>query len=316
MNQDIIDYVITIAECKSISAAAELLYVSQPSLSRSLSHLESELGVKLFIRTPKGTELTEVGRIYLEYAQKIQVLRKETYSKIKELSQEKNRIIRVGMTLNSASLSSVNVEKEVKKQFPNCDVKIYNIFSKDIEKALKEKIYDFAIGPNCNYSHEFKYRVLRQEPYILLVPQRYDISKYKIIDKESPLPLVNLCELPTMDYVFQDEETFVRKEIDRILQSRKLEIKVKTEVTSSLLAVQAAENKIGCCIVALGHLPYIKNGTKLKAYRIIGNELSAAGLVSLKSKSFSAFERYCIEVINRALLEGEKEIYMSLGAMV
>ena len=60
-----IDYVIAVAECRSISQAAEMLYISQPSLSRYLSNLENELGVNLFVRTLNGTELTEAGKIYL-----------------------------------------------------------------------------------------------------------------------------------------------------------------------------------------------------------------------------------------------------------
>ena len=57
-----IDYVIAVAECKSISQAAEMLYISQPSLSRYLSNLENELGVNLFVRTLNGTELTAAGK--------------------------------------------------------------------------------------------------------------------------------------------------------------------------------------------------------------------------------------------------------------
>ena len=68
-----IDYVIAVAECRSISQAAEMLYISQPSLSRYLSNLENELGVNLFVRTLNGTELTEAGKIYLEYAKEIKL---------------------------------------------------------------------------------------------------------------------------------------------------------------------------------------------------------------------------------------------------
>ena len=70
MERDI-DYVIAVAECGSISQAAEVLYISQPSLSRYLSSLENELGVALFIRTIDGTELTEAGKLYVEYAKEI-----------------------------------------------------------------------------------------------------------------------------------------------------------------------------------------------------------------------------------------------------
>ena len=85
-----IDYVIAVAECKSISQAAEMLYISQPSLSRYLSNLENELGVNLFVRTLNGTELTAAGKIYLEYAKEIKLLKRndelqaETTEKRKE----------------------------------------------------------------------------------------------------------------------------------------------------------------------------------------------------------------------------------------
>ncbi|MFR1061218.1 MAG: LysR family transcriptional regulator [Enterocloster sp.] len=74
MERDI-DYVIAVAECGSISQAAEMLYISQPSLSRYISSLEHDLGVGLFVRTINGTELTEAGKIYLKYAKEIKLLR-------------------------------------------------------------------------------------------------------------------------------------------------------------------------------------------------------------------------------------------------
>ena len=113
-----IDYVIAVAECRSISQAAEMLYISQPSLSRYLSNLENELGVNLFVRTLNGTELTEAGKIYLEYAKEIKLLRSTMDSKIRALKREKKNRIRVGMTLNAASLMAFNITQEVKKKYP------------------------------------------------------------------------------------------------------------------------------------------------------------------------------------------------------
>ena len=62
-----IDYVIAVAECKSISQAAEMLYISQPSLSRYLSNLENELGCRLFTRSKSGMKLTPEGRTFYSY---------------------------------------------------------------------------------------------------------------------------------------------------------------------------------------------------------------------------------------------------------
>lgn len=60
-----------IQECGSISKAARKLYVSQPSLTKSIAQLETEYGIKLFTRTSKGIELTEEGNTFLFYAKQI-----------------------------------------------------------------------------------------------------------------------------------------------------------------------------------------------------------------------------------------------------
>lgn len=54
-------YVVTIADCRSITEAAKQLYISQPSLSYALSKIEKEVGMKLFDRSKQPLVLTEAG---------------------------------------------------------------------------------------------------------------------------------------------------------------------------------------------------------------------------------------------------------------
>ena len=208
MERDI-DYVIAVAECRSISQAAEVLYISQPSLSRYLSNLENELGFSLFVRTINGTELTEAGKIYLKYAKEIKLLRGTMEYELREFQRKTTNRIRVGMTLNSASLSAYNVAEKVKKRYPGCDVEMYNIMSKDIEEALREGKYDFAIGPALEMSSDFEIDIFAREPYILIVPERYDISAYAEKGKKGLFSKVDLGKLPKMDFILQEETTSV-----------------------------------------------------------------------------------------------------------
>lgn len=64
-------YAISVADTGSISKAAEMLYISQPSLSTAIYKLEEELAVKLFIRTTKGVEISSEGYVFLEAAKRI-----------------------------------------------------------------------------------------------------------------------------------------------------------------------------------------------------------------------------------------------------
>lgn len=64
-------YIITVAESKTISKAAQKLYISQPSLTAAIKELEAELQITIFQRTNKGVILTKEGEEFLGYARQV-----------------------------------------------------------------------------------------------------------------------------------------------------------------------------------------------------------------------------------------------------
>lgn len=64
-------YLLEVARQGSINKAAKSLFVSQPSISRSISELEKELGITLFVRTNEGVSLSEEGKEFLHYAKRV-----------------------------------------------------------------------------------------------------------------------------------------------------------------------------------------------------------------------------------------------------
>ena len=66
-----IHYIITISEAGSLNKAAEILYVSQPSLTNAIKEVEKEIGITIFNRTGKGVTLTNDGMEFLLYARQV-----------------------------------------------------------------------------------------------------------------------------------------------------------------------------------------------------------------------------------------------------
>ena len=64
-------YAVTVAECRTISKAAEKVFISQPSLTAAIRQLEDEMNVKIFSRTNKGIAITKDGEIFLSYARQV-----------------------------------------------------------------------------------------------------------------------------------------------------------------------------------------------------------------------------------------------------
>ena len=94
MDTKIIEYVIAIAEEKSLSKAAERLYLSQPALSQRLKKLEDELGTPLFVRGKDGLSITDAGRIYVNGGHSILQIKREALKKLTSMNprQAKNTL--------------------------------------------------------------------------------------------------------------------------------------------------------------------------------------------------------------------------------
>ena len=91
-------YVMKINKTRSFSKAAKELYISQPSLSSTVKKLETELGFLIFDRSKNPVELTEKGRIYIEYLEEIMLSEKEMQSKIDRQAVKGKKALRIGAT--------------------------------------------------------------------------------------------------------------------------------------------------------------------------------------------------------------------------
>ena len=81
-----------VARLENYHQAAEELYISQPSLSRSMAALENELGVTLFEKKGRGVELTKAGKLFLEHADRIVADCSVAVDKMQELSSDGGKI--------------------------------------------------------------------------------------------------------------------------------------------------------------------------------------------------------------------------------
>lgn len=87
---------LVVAEKKSITEASEALHISQPALTKSIKHLEEDLGVQLFERLPIGVRLTNFGEILHHHAKVMDNEYRHAISRIDELKHGRAGALRIG----------------------------------------------------------------------------------------------------------------------------------------------------------------------------------------------------------------------------
>ncbi len=87
MNTQLFKYALEIDRTRSITQAAENLYMGQPNLSRAIKELEETLGFEIFVRTPKGVAPTEKGNEFLMYAKNI-ILQLENMERLSDMENK------------------------------------------------------------------------------------------------------------------------------------------------------------------------------------------------------------------------------------
>ena len=163
MNLKQAQYVKTIAECGSITAAAKKLFVSQPSLSQMLRQLEQETGLPIFDRSTSPMRLTYAGEKYLHAAERILAANAELDSHLREIRHEHAGRLRLGISVTRAMQVMPLVMPIFQQQYPNVSLQMTESGSANLEEMLRGGSIDLAFAALESTSPSLAYELLEQE---------------------------------------------------------------------------------------------------------------------------------------------------------
>ena len=213
-----------VAKNNHMTRASEELHISQPAISQSIKKLEDQLGGTLFLRSNKGMELTEEGKMFYEYVKGALELinnAENEFTSFKDLSKGE---IKIGCSATLTKLVLMDVLKDFHKEYPNININITNGLTKDLLNDLKLGKLDLVIYNESNiketnlnlekikelkqgfiYNDEFykdninSFEDLNNYPLIL---QKSESNSRKLLDH---IALENNVKLiPSMEVVSQD----------------------------------------------------------------------------------------------------------------
>ena len=138
-------YFFEVGKSGSMKSAAKNLFITQPSLSKSMKILEQDIGKNLFNRTPKGVDLTKEGWVLFNYCKKLFSELAETEKELLGQTDPFDSHIRIGTYESLAVYFWPGFLAQMKKIFPNLSFEIKTDRSEGILKELSLGNIDIAL---------------------------------------------------------------------------------------------------------------------------------------------------------------------------
>lgn len=233
-----------VAELKSITKAANSLYVSQPALSAYIAKTEKELGTTIFDRTKTPLELTLAGEIVIAAGRKILAINEEMKEQIIHISQHKVGRIKVGIPGSRSEYMLPLIYPEFHKEFPDIEFELVGSNSRHILDLIAKGDIDVGIMPVLKKHPEFSYEFVCEEE-IFLVAKRGYLEKSDFL-KDT---IVNLKKIRRFPFVLLHRGHGIRYAVDKYFKANGIVPKILMEIASNTTAMKIAASGEGLAIV-------------------------------------------------------------------
>lgn len=225
----------TVAKHKHMTKASRELHISQPAISQSIKKLEDQLGGTLFLRSNKGMELTEEGKMFYEYVKGALELinnAENEFTSFKDLSKGE---IKIGCSTTLTKLVLMDALKDFHLEYPNININITNDLTSNLINDLKLGKLDFVIFNESNIKETNlnleKIKELKQG--FIYNPEFYDDN------------VNNFEDLNNVPLILQKEESNSRKLLNYIALQNNVKLIPKMEVVSQELITEFTNIGLG-----------------------------------------------------------------------
>ena len=184
-------YIITIAECGSITSAAGKLLVAQPSLSKSVSELEKEMGITIFYRNNRGVYLSEDGSKFLSYARQVM----EQAELLEQQYKQKDTVRRVFAVSSQHYAFVVNAFVALVKEYGKnkYEFTLRESRTHDIIEDVRTSRSELGILFLSNFNREVILRILQNAD--LKYTSLFTAKPHVFVSSENPLAEKNTVTL-------------------------------------------------------------------------------------------------------------------------
>jgi DNA-binding transcriptional LysR family regulator len=282
------------AKVGGFSKAADLLQLSQPSVSLQIQSLEKELNAKLFIRNGPKISLTDAGKKLLELAQPLVEQMDSLPTRFTALHQPEDTT-EINIAAGEASILYLlpSIIDQFKQRYPNVHIRLHNVSGKSGVEAIRKGDVDFAVGPMLEVPADILYKQVYRFVPVLIMPFGHPLSTVESI---------RLRDIVQYELILPPKHLNTWRIVDDVLQKHQLSYKTSLETWSWEIIKKYVEMGLGISIVTSVSLTgdeklVSKPLSKYFPDNYYGVTMKRKGNLSLPAKNF-------IELIDASFFRG------------
>ena len=302
MNIEQLQYVCMVARTNSITVAAENLYVTQQTISKAINKLENELGVILMIRSHKGVQLTDVGKVFVEKAAHIVREFQELYDTTC-VNAASNLTGQVKLLQNSyiSHVLGSRFLTSMRRQYPKLNVIVEEKLTAEMLSEVKDSQEEIAlvqaVNGNCgvgrleDYEEWLDWEVIFRDTLVACVASNGPLAKKESVGlKELAKYPIAWAACPHMKEILQQDY-----HIDVTVLINSTNTTIQREAIVDGAAVSFATEMI------VSGDDYSTSGEKIKILPIKENMRLSTYLIKPKGYELNKLQRVTVEELKRTL---------------
>jgi len=226
-----------VATEKNFTKAAELLYLSQPSLSKQIKTLEKNLDVLLINRENNKISLTESGKVFLQYSERILALCEESCRALIDLKNGERGNLTIGASQTIGTYLMPRVLALFAQNYPQIDLKVQvnstrviarNILNREIDLAVVGGKIPNELKKNLSVEH------FVEDEFSLIISKSHPFAEKKKITKK---------DLYHLNFITLNSNSTIHKFIDNILIQNNIQTK-QFKVVMELNSIEAIKTAV------------------------------------------------------------------------
>jgi DNA-binding transcriptional LysR family regulator len=226
---------LTIANEKSFSRAARLLFRTQPAVSLALQRLEQELGEKLIDRGPKDFTLTDAGRTVLDYARRFVSLHQELDNSLAELRDNSAGRLTIGAN-ESTTLYLLRHIEHYRELYPKVKVTIRRSLSSKIPNELLDGNLELGVISYDPGGDRLKSKVIYSDSLAFVVSPHHRLAHRKSVSIE---------DLGAETFIAHNVISPYREVVVRTFRDRKVPLQMEIEMPTIETIRKLVQSNLG-----------------------------------------------------------------------